>query len=148
MPRQTQASSQDASASLSALRTQPAKAPMPASAEDISNEGGVHLERRGSLQDPDALARQKVIKRIFYTIFICEMVINFDSGAVPAMLDQIKTDLDLKPWEMGMMGGVQYIGLVLMSPIAGMALQKYSSKTVLAIALWGIGLLWMLPMLP
>ena len=81
-------------------------------------------------------AQNKALGRLFGAIFFVQIAINFDSGAVPAMLDQIKTDLALEPWEMGMMGGVQYIGLVIMSPIAGVVLQKYSSKTVLALALW------------
>ena len=90
--------------------------------------------------DPAMLAATKVknkaLSRLFLAIFFVQIAINFDSGAVPAMLDQIKQDLSLEPWEMGMMGGVQYIGLVLMSPLSGLLLQKYSSKVVLSLALW------------
>lgn len=140
MPRQTAAGQGPTDDMAASLRQHPAKAPMPASAseggDEGSHEGGVHLERRGSIQDPDALARQRIIKRIFYTIFICEMVINFDSGAVPAVLEQIKSDFVLEPWELGLLGGLQYIGLVIMSPFAGMLLQKYPTKVVLGASLF------------
>ena len=135
MPRQTLASSSAAPSDLAnQLRKSPTKTPAApgAAADDDDDENVV---RRGSIVDMDQLNRQRVIKKIFYTIFIAEMVINFDSGAVPAVLSSIKKDFILEPWELGLLGGLQYIGLVFMSPFAGMLLQKYPTKVVLACSL-------------
>ena len=149
MPRQTLASSSAAPSDLAnQLRKSPTKTPAApgAAADDDDDENVV---RRGSIVDMDQLNRQRVIKKIFYTIFIAEMVINFDSGAVPAVLSSIKKDFILEPWELGLLGGLQYIGLVFMSPFAGMLLQKYPTKLVLACSLFAnLGCVFMLACAP
>jgi MFS family permease len=82
------------------------------------------------------LPTDAAVKRLFYVIFWLEIVLNFDSGAVPAVLEFITHDFRLTPSQQGLMGGLQYIGLTVMSPVAGYLLQNYSVKWVMAASLW------------
>jgi hypothetical protein len=60
-----------------------------------------------------------------------QIVLNYDSGAVPAVLESISKAFGLEPYMQGMLGGLQYIGLTVSSLFAGYMLQHFSTKHVL-----------------
>eukprot|EP00743_Colponemidia_sp_Colp-15_P000739 GILK01000818.1.p1 GENE.GILK01000818.1~~GILK01000818.1.p1 ORF type:complete len:578 (+),score=69.61 GILK01000818.1:89-1822(+) len=82
-------------------------------------------------QDPDARMR----KWTFAAIFVINILVNYDSGAVPATLDQIKTEFDLSTTEQGLLGALPYVGLTAISTVSGYCLQTYSAKKITAISL-------------
>ena len=77
----------------------------------------------------------KTVKLIFFGIFLLEVALNYDVGAVPAVLESIKEEFSMDPWMQGLLGGLQYIGLTLTSLFAGLWLQKRDVKTVLNVSL-------------
>jgi MFS family permease len=84
------------------------------------------------LEEEEAeLVDRKDVVRLFKTLILMMMVINYDSGAVPAVLNFVSEDFRLTPAEQGLLGGLQYIGLTVMSPIAGYLLQNKSAKKII-----------------
>lgn len=83
----------------------------------------------------EEIAAARRLGRLFWGIFTGTVLLNYDSGAVPAVLPIIKERFEMTPLELGLLGGLQYIGLVFMSPIAGHLLQSHSAKRVLSISL-------------
>jgi predicted MFS family arabinose efflux permease len=61
--------------------------------------------------------------------------VNYDSGAIPAVLEIIKKELDVSDGTMGVIGMVPYVGITIAAPLTGYAMQKYSQKTMLLYAL-------------
>jgi MFS family permease len=81
--------------------------------------------------------KHKIVKihRCFGVIVFITMAVNFDSGAVPAILDTMRRVFNMQPIELGMLGGLQYLGLTIMCPIAGHLLQTYGKRRVLSTCL-------------
>ena len=69
-----------------------------------------------------------VIKLLFCVLFLLEMLLNFDSGGTPAVLEFITVDFRLTPGQQGMLGAFPYIGTLFMSPFAGQLLSRYNPK--------------------
>jgi len=62
-------------------------------------------------------------------------IVNFDSGAIPAALDNISAEFKLNSLELGSLGCLPYIALTVMSPASGYFLTKYSPKTLIGVGL-------------
>eukprot|EP00935_MAST-01C_sp_MAST-1C-sp1_P000066 g66.t1 len=75
-------------------------------------------------------------KALFLGLFWLEIVVNYDSGAVPAILQTLTAHFGLPPSLQGMLGGLQYLGLTVSSLFAGYLLQHYNTKWVLCSAIW------------
>ena len=71
------------------------------------------------------------INRLFKVIFTLYILLNYDSGAVPAVLKTIQTELDMGPTTLGLLGGLQYIALCCMSPIVGKLLLSINIKKMM-----------------
>ena len=80
-------------------------------------------------------ASLKVIGRMFWAVAILELVINYDCGAVPAVLEKISQEYDLLPVDQGLLGALQYVGLALALLFSGHIFQKFDTKYVLGFAL-------------
>ena len=76
------------------------------------------------------------VRMLLVLMFFMEMFINYDSGAVPAVLSNIIADFHLEPIYQGLLGGLTYVGLTVAAPAGGFALQRYSAKTLLCFALF------------
>jgi len=77
-------------------------------------------------------------KAVFVLIVVLEVLVNYDSGALPAMLDLISDVFRMGKFEQGLLGGLPYVGLVIASPITGRFLikgQKISAKIFLFVTL-------------
>merc|ERR1719237_1454962 len=72
---------------------------------------------------PPTAARQR---NVF--IFLCCMMamVNYDSGAIPAALDNIEKEFTLNSLQLGLLGCLPYVALTVMSPISGAILTRYS----------------------
>ena len=79
---------------------------------------------------------RKMVGYLFLCILLCQMMLNFDSGAIPSVLNKIKAEFNMEPVDEGLMGSLQYVGLTLGSPIAGLILQKKTIKWMLLLSLF------------
>eukprot|EP00520_Triparma_pacifica_P012198 CAMPEP_0118651660 /NCGR_PEP_ID=MMETSP0785-20121206/10902_1 /TAXON_ID=91992 /ORGANISM="Bolidomonas pacifica, Strain CCMP 1866" /LENGTH=685 /DNA_ID=CAMNT_0006544123 /DNA_START=9 /DNA_END=2066 /DNA_ORIENTATION=- len=76
-----------------------------------------------------------VIKLLFCVLFLLEMLLNFDSGGTPAVLEFITVDFRLTPGQQGLLGAFPYIGTLFMSPFAGQLLSRYNPKICVCVSL-------------
>lgn len=83
------------------------------------------------------------IKKIYYTIAFCNILVNLDHGIIPAATKEIKLDLNISEIELGLLGSIVYGGLILGSLVAGQTFQKYNSKSIIVtmVGLYIFGLL-------
>ena len=77
-------------------------------------------------------------KRKFIFVLICliNILINLDRGAIPAGTTEIKDKNHITNAELGMIGSLLYLGLILGSLTGGYFFSKYSSKWVVIISLY------------
>ena len=68
-------------------------------------------------------------------IFVLDIIINLDHGAMPAALTQIQNDLDLKNTEMGGLGSMVFFGIVIGSACGAFIFKKYDYRTIIWISL-------------
>eukprot|EP00744_Colponema_vietnamica_P005024 GILI01007410.1.p1 GENE.GILI01007410.1~~GILI01007410.1.p1 ORF type:complete len:579 (+),score=197.95 GILI01007410.1:84-1820(+) len=83
--------------------------------------------------DPIESRKRKII---FFCLFMLTILVNYDSGAVPAVLDYIAADFKLSYGALGLLGSLPYIGLTVFSPVSGYLLQKFSAKKVVVTLLF------------
>jgi MFS family permease len=69
-------------------------------------------------------------KMIFLLIFMLNILINVDHGAIPAATTILKRELGLDNVSLGTIGSLVYLGLVLGAISAGPIFSAYSSKWV------------------
>ncbi|CBZ53321.1 conserved hypothetical protein [Neospora caninum Liverpool] len=74
---------------------------------------------------------QRLCSLVFALIFLLEVFVNFDCGAVPASLSQIAVDFRLSTTWQGLVGALPYVGLTLASPFVGRLLAVYHPKPVI-----------------
>lgn len=79
-------------------------------------------------ESPGGEVKLSVVKMLFCVLFLLEMLLNFDSGGTPAVLEFITVDYRLSPGQQGMLGAFPYIGTLFMSPFAGQLLSRYNPK--------------------
>jgi sugar phosphate permease len=74
-------------------------------------------------------------KIIFALIFVINVLINVDHGAIPASTTSLKRDFNMDNVTLGIIGSLVYLGLVLGSISAGPIFQSYAAKWVVTISL-------------
>lgn len=74
-------------------------------------------------------------KLIFVLLFFINMFSNFDHGAIPAATRTLKTQLRIQNFELGMLGSLIYLGLVLGALCASVLFKNYSAKWIVCFAL-------------
>jgi sugar phosphate permease len=58
------------------------------------------------------------IYMIFCLIFMCNLIINIDHGAIPACSNEIKKEVQIQNLELGLLGSIVYVGLTFGSMLA------------------------------
>ncbi|GMH69183.1 hypothetical protein TrST_g2301 [Triparma strigata] len=76
-----------------------------------------------------------VVKLLFCVLFLLEMLLNFDSGGTPAVLEFLTVDFRLSPGQQGLLGALPYIGTLFMSPFAGQLLSRDNPKICVCVSL-------------
>lgn len=72
---------------------------------------------------------------VFRLLFAIQILVNYDSGAVPVCLDILQDEFNLTPMKTGIIGCVPYLGITLAAAPSGFFLQKYSQKQLLLTSL-------------
>ena len=49
---------------------------------------------------------------LFIVIFFTNLMINMDHGILPACTAEVRDDLDLNNWQLGLLGSLVYLGQV------------------------------------
>lgn len=73
----------------------------------------------------------------FSLICFLNFFLNLDHGIFPACTQELKRDLTLSDLQLGFLGSVVYVGLLLGSLLCGKCLQIYDSKRVIGFSLLG-----------
>jgi len=80
---------------------------------------------------------------VCFYVFLLDILINIDHGAVPAALSDISQDLNIVDTGMGLLGSLVFFGLVVGSVTASVVLGRFQYKNILitsllanAISLW------------
>jgi len=81
--------------------------------------------------------KDHILKIIYAVACFANLVINLDHGILPACTQEIKRDLKIDEFKLGLLGSVVYIGLMLGSITSGPLLQTYSSKKIIAFSTLG-----------
>jgi MFS family permease len=99
-----------------------------------NNFNGLNLDfpKFRSVHRPFGKFKRKII---FFLIFVINLLINIDHGAIPASTTILKRELHLDNVALGVIGSLVYLGLVLGSISAGPIFTAYSPKWVVTITL-------------
>ena len=107
--------------------------------EDIGErESKIKASRMGNFQTFCRLHRpfgKDRRKLIFALVFVINLLINIDHGAIPAATTMLKQELHLDNVALGVIGSLVYLGLVLGAISAGPIFKNYSSKWVVSLSL-------------
>lgn len=77
-----------------------------------------------------------VVFKVYLLLLALNIMVNFDSGAVPACVDVIQRELKLTKTDMGLIGSMPYWGLFLACPFLGLMLKIFSQKEILGFLLF------------
>lgn len=70
----------------------------------------------------------KTQKRMLYALCFLNIWVNFDGGALPATLSEVKAEFNLTYSEAGALGGLVFFGVTVFSPFAGYLLTTMQSQ--------------------
>lgn len=87
---------------------------------------------------PGGPSKEDHTLKIMYSVAcFANLVINLDHGILPACTQELKQDVNIDEFGLGLLGSVVYIGLMLGSITSGPLLQSYSSKKIIAFSTLG-----------
>ena len=88
------------------------------------------LEKKGIRQEAIEQEQRDISTRKTLFVFLCilQLVMNFDSGIVPASLRALKQEFDMTDTELGLLGSLVYVGLVFSCPLTGYLLTTWKSQ--------------------
>lgn len=66
---------------------------------------------------------------------LTNILINLDHGILPACTNEMKTQFNMNETELGILGSIVYLGIVLMGLFAGRLYQHFNSKVLTVVAL-------------
>ena len=95
---------------------------------DITNEKEITIGKLYSYRRPYSKYRRKLI---FILICIINILINCDHGAIPAGTKELKEAKNLSNIQLGTIGSLVYLGLILGSISGGYIFSTYASKWVI-----------------
>ena len=88
------------------------------------------LEKKGIRQEAIEQEQRDISTRKTLFVFLCllQLIMNFDSGIVPASLTALKKEFDMTDTELGLLGSLVYVGLVCSCPLTGYLLTTWKSQ--------------------
>lgn len=98
------------------------------------NFNGINLDfpKYRSIHRPFGKFKRRII---FFLIFVINILVNVDHGAIPASTVILRRELHLDNVALGVIGSLVYLGLVLGSISAGPIFTAYSPKWVVTVTL-------------
>lgn len=93
------------------------------------------LSKSGTANRSHPLRREREIYQVFICALVCNTVVNFDHGILPASLISIREELNLTDFFLGVLGSIIFLGLTAGSLVAGYLFTNYSCKKLLIFSL-------------
>ena len=103
--------------------------------EDLESLESALLEAIEQQLKAASLAR---IRKTFYVHLVCNFLVNLDHGILPACTVDIKQELQVDDFLLGLLGSMVFGGLVLGSLLSGYLFTKYSSQRLLNVSIGGL----------
>jgi len=84
-----------------------------------------------------------LLQLVFLLLWTISLLVNMDHGSVPAATGAIMEDFSLSKLQLGLLGSLVYVGLILGSLLGGVAFSDWDSRIVLSLAalLTGVSLI-------
>ena len=79
--------------------------------------------------------RKESAAYVFNYMLITQIILYFESGAVPCLLEQMSVAADMSADDQGKLGGIVYLALSIASPFCGYLFKMYNPKIVLGCSL-------------
>lgn len=80
--------------------------------------------------------RKTIVRFILVCFILTQIFVNYDSGGIPSVLEDITQEFNLKETLLGLLGALPYIGLVCSASLIGILMQKLSQKSLLLVSLF------------
>ncbi|CDW83082.1 major facilitator superfamily [Stylonychia lemnae] len=84
--------------------------------------------------DFDRIYPTRYIVFLYGLIFFCNVLINIDHGSIPAATLNLKQDLNIDNFELGLLGSLVYLGLTIGSILATPIFTYIKAKTILILS--------------
>ena len=94
-------------------------------------------QHKSNLLIPD---REKKLTRIYLISTICNVIVNFDHGIIPACTFKLKEELQIDDLFLGVLGSMVFMGLMSGSLVSGYMFTKYQCKKLILFSLGMISL--------
>ncbi|KAL0592635.1 hypothetical protein ABG067_000199 [Albugo candida] len=72
---------------------------------------------------------------LFKYLILTQVIIYFEAGAIPCLLDELSVSLQMSATEQGALGGVVYLALSIASPFGAFCLHHFDPKHILGLTL-------------
>ncbi|CAK0832513.1 unnamed protein product, partial [Prorocentrum cordatum] len=72
------------------------------------------------------------VRKVFWLFMCIQIMVNYDGGAIPAILGTLREEFQVSEFELGVINSVPYLGILISSTYSGLILQKCSQKTILS----------------
>jgi len=79
--------------------------------------------------------KQKKLNRIYIVSTICNIIVNFDHGIIPACTFMLKKELNIDDLFLGVLGSMVFMGLMSGSLFSGYMFTKYQCKKLILFSL-------------
>lgn len=112
--------------------TSPAQAPEGAAVIPLASDDDKPLEHGPKASSNLSLRKRK---QIFAIMSLLECFANYDTGAMAIMLNWIEEPYDFSTSDLGVMGALPYLGLIILSPFIGAIFTYYRARWFIAIGL-------------
>nr|CCA24187.1 Major Facilitator Superfamily (MFS) putative [Albugo laibachii Nc14] len=72
---------------------------------------------------------------LFKYMILTQVIIYFEAGAIPCLLDELSVSLQMSATEQGALGGVVYLALSIASPFGAFCLHHFDPRHILGLTL-------------
>lgn len=79
--------------------------------------------------------KQESLKKIYYVSLLCNVIVNFDHGIIPACTFKLKESLGIDDLFLGILGSMVFVGLMSGSLVSGYMFTKYQCKQIIIFSL-------------
>lgn len=79
--------------------------------------------------------RENKLKRIYLVSTLCNVIVNFDHGIIPACTFKLKEELNIDELFLGVLGSMVFMGLMSGSLVSGYMFTKYQCKHLVLFSL-------------
>lgn len=95
---------------------------------------------QGILDNTMIFNKQSKLNKIYLISTLCNVIVNFDHGIIPACTFKLKEELKIDELFLGILGSMVFVGLMAGSLVSGYMFTKYECKKIILFSLSMIAL--------